>query len=361
LPQGIEPDDSDNEWDSYIQRQYGEIAVQRPQPQRDPGAAHVDLENMIQQTFGMWDEIANAVDEAENARVGAPEEPAENDGYDGVDDTEIPWGDPDDLHQSASAEYDRLREAARIPLYQGSAMTTMEATTILLNILREGGVSNVVISEVFAELHCAILPQPNTLPDNEYEASDVLRRLGLSFQSIHACPNGCVLFRGVHKDAMVCPDCRSMRMVRRGSSMVPQRVLRYFPIIPRLKRMFRSPLQAAAMTWHARVDPRDKLVRHVSQGRAWAHVNTSPHFENFGDDPRNLRLGLTTDGINPFSEKRSVYSTWPVLLLNYNVPPWMTTKKFFVMLSLLIPGPRAVTGQNFDVYIAPLLEELLLL
>ena len=125
--------------------------------------------------------------------------------------------------------------------------------------------------------------------------------------------------------------------------------------------MFRSPLQVAAMTWHSRVQPGDNFVRHASQARAWTHMNTSPQFQNFGDDPRNLRLGLATDGINPFSEKTSVHSTLPVLLLNYNVPPWMTTKRYFVMLSLFIPGPRAVTGKNFDVYLALLLEELLLL
>jgi hypothetical protein len=248
---------------------------------------------------------------------------------------------------------------ARVPLFEGSSMTTMEATTVLLNILREGGSSNIVISQVFATLHRAILPQPNTLPDSEYEASNVLRRLGLSFQSIHACPNGCVLFRGQYEDSMVCPHCLSMRMARRGNTMVPQKVLRYFPIIPRFRRMFRSPLQAAAMTWHSRVDATDDMMRHASQARAWAHINASPVFENFSDDPRNLRLGLATDGINPFSQKRSVHSTWPVLLLNYNVPPWMMTKKYFVMLCLLIPGPRSVSGDNFDVYIAPLLEELL--
>jgi DNA-directed RNA polymerase subunit RPC12/RpoP len=117
-------------------------------------------------------------------------------------------------------------------------MTTMESTTILLNILCEGGASNVLISQVFAALYRAILPQPNTLPDSEYEASDILRWLGLSFQSIHACPNGCVLFRGTYKDAMICPHCSSMQMVKHRNSMVPVKVLRYFPIVPRLKQMF---------------------------------------------------------------------------------------------------------------------------
>ena len=39
--------------------------------------------------------------------------------------------------------------------------------------------------------------------------------------------------------------------------------------------------------------------------------------------------------------------------------PWLSTKKFFIMLSLLIPGPDSVTDRNIDIYMTPLLEELL--
>ena len=52
------------------------------------------------------------------------------------------------------------------------------------------------------------------------------------------------------------------------------------------------------------------------------------------------------------------YSTWPVMLLNYNIPPWLSTKKFFIMLALLIPGKQSVTSEFFDVYLEPLVEEL---
>jgi hypothetical protein len=48
-----------------------------------------------------------------------------------------------------------------------------------------------------------------------------------------------------------------------------------------------------------------------------------------------------------------------VMLLNYNLPPWLSTKKFFLMLCLLIPGKQSVTSEFFDVYMAPLIEELL--
>lgn len=39
--------------------------------------------------------------------------------------------------------------------------------------------------------------------------------------------------------------------------------------------------------------------------------------------------------------------------------PWMSTKKFFVLLALLIPRKQSTTVEVFDVYIEPLVEELL--
>jgi hypothetical protein len=48
-------------------------------------------------------------------------------------------------------------------------------------------------------------------------------------------------------------------------------------------------------------------------------------------------------------------------MLNYNIPPWLTTKKHFVMLSLIIPSLRSIIGEHFDVYLKPLLDELKML
>jgi hypothetical protein len=73
----------------------------------------------------------------------------------------------------------------------------------------------------------------------------------------------------------------------------------------------------------------------------------------------NVQLGLAVDGVNPFQVQRSNWSTWPMVMLNYNIPPWLTTKKkHFVMLSLVIPSLRSITGEHFDVYLEPMLDEL---
>ena len=51
------------------------------------------------------------------------------------------------------------------------------------------------------------------------------------------------------------------------------------------------------------------------------------------------------------------HSTWPVILIPYNVPPWMCMKQPNFILSLLIPGPKG-PGMNLDFYMQPLVEEL---
>lgn len=75
-------------------------------------------------------------------------------------------------------------------------------------------------------------------------------------------------------------------------------------------------------------------------------------------DPKHIHLGMATDGFNPWSEKRSTDSMWPVMFLNYNLPPWLVTKKYFVMLCLLIPTKVGVNSQNFDVFLQPAIDEL---
>ena len=71
----------------------------------------------------------------------------------------------------------------------------------------------------------------------------------------------------------------------------------------------------------------------------------------------NLRLGLAADGINPFKNLSSVYSCWPVMLVVYNLPPWLCLKDDNTLLTLLIPGPRQ-PGNDIDIYLEPLVEDL---
>lgn len=111
------------------------------------------------------------------------------------------------------------------------------------------------------------------------------------------------------------------------------------------------------MLWHTQGRSHDNMLRHPVDSLAWKHVDST--WQPFAKEPRNVRLGLAIDGVNPFQDLSSRWSSWPVLLVNYNLPPWLATKRFFVMMSLLIPGPNQVKEDKIDVYLKVLVEELL--
>jgi hypothetical protein len=79
----------------------------------------------------------------------------------------------------------------------------------------------------------------------------------------------------------------------------------------------------------------------------------------FQRDPRNLKVGISLDGMSPFSQRASTWTMWPVFLVNYNIPPWMALKAENILLSMILPGRRQV--KDINVYLEPLVDELKLL
>ncbi len=88
----------------------------------------------------------------------------------------------------------------------------------------------------------------------------------------------------------------------------------------------------------------------------WAHIDAL--WLEFTTKPHNVRLGLAVDGVNPYDEKNSSWSTWLVFLFIYNLPPWFVMKNFVVVLTLLIPRKESMKMQNFDVYMQQLIDKL---
>jgi hypothetical protein len=128
----------------------------------------------------------------------------------------------------------------------------LAASLLVLNCCRTNGTSNTFINELLSLLKMSILPQPNTLPSNEQEASKLLQKLGLAYKVIHACPKGHMLLCGFHENDQICHKCGANRFKAVGTSLVPQKVLRHFPIIPRLKQMYNTLGQALLITWHVK-------------------------------------------------------------------------------------------------------------
>ena len=76
----------------------------------------------------------------------------------------------------------------------------------------------------------------------------------------------------------------------------------------------------------------DGVMHSVVDSPAWNHINSDVAFNNFGSEVRNMRLALALDGVNPFKLNNTNWSTWPILILIYNLEPWFVTKFFFYFI-----------------------------
>ena len=282
----------------------------------------------------------------------------------GEDDRDDDNGVPEmlaDLYTAAEEDggqprFTKVLEDAKRSLSQGSQHSKFSFLVRLLYIKSQYRIGNTAFTALL-KLLSAAFPSCG-LPESYDEAKKYLRELGLGYDSIHVCKNNCVLFRNDKANLEVCPVCKESRWQDGdGKKRVPHKVLRHFPLIPRLKRMFATKRTAEETQWHEmRRTPVENEMSHPADGKAWKDFNFK--YPTFADDPRNLRLALATDGFNPFGNLNTQYSMWPVLLTPLNLPPWECVNPANCFMSLLIPGPSS-PGKDFDLFLEPLIEELL--
>ncbi|XP_048623298.1 uncharacterized protein LOC106407492 [Brassica napus] len=248
---------------------------------------------------------------------------------------------------------------AETPLYPSCiSHNKLSAIVSLFRIKTQSGWSDRSF-DLLLETLPQMLPKDNVLHTSLYEVKRFMRSFDMGYEKIHACVNDCCLFRKEFENLDYCPKYNASRWkinkrtgdVKKG---IPQKVLRYFPLIPRLKRMFRSEDMAKDLRWHFTNKSTDGKMRHPVVSVTWDQMNDK--YPSFAGESRNLRLGLSTYGFNPFDMSVN-YSAWPVLLMNYNMSPDKCMKEENIMLSLLIPGPTQ-PGNNIDVYLEPLIEDL---
>ncbi|CAL5211853.1 unnamed protein product [Lathyrus oleraceus] len=101
-----------------------------------------------------------------------------------------------------------------------------------------------------------------------------------------------------------CKFCKSQRYkvhsktIDHKQKRVVVKSMFYLSIIPRLKIMFTSMHSSSQMTWHHTNKTSSSTMRHRSDGEAWKHFDWI--HPNFGAEPRNVRLGLCSDGFTPY-------------------------------------------------------------
>jgi len=254
-----------------------------------------------------------------------------------------------------------LKETDEV-LWDGCELTKLSLLVLLLYTKITNKWTNKSFSDLLSILRI-VIPNGEKLPKSFAQVRKLLAKLGLSYQKIHACPKNCQLY---WKDTVgddFCSICGTSRKVgtnltntRKAKKGVPAKVLRYFPLKPRLERLFMCKKTASLFRWHAEERTKDGVLRHPADSNAWKDFDSKHN--DFSMESRNVRLGLASDGFNPFSMLNSQHTCWPVVLIPYNIPPWLCMKKSFLFLTLLIPGPTG-PGQKIDVFLQPLIDELM--
>jgi hypothetical protein len=158
----------------------------------------------------------------------------------------------------------------------------------------------------------------------------------------------CMLFWKEHKDDIECMHygrSRYVKVTNKDRAYVTTKVavkqLHCIPITLGLKRLFVCEETTQQMSWHKEGihDSEDPdIMLHHADAEAW---HTLDRFDpEFTRDLGNVRLGLSTDGFQPYNSDSTAYSCWSVFMMPYNLPPNKCLKEGFIFLALVILCPK---------------------
>ncbi|XP_049388296.1 uncharacterized protein LOC125852607 [Solanum stenotomum] len=271
---------------------------------------------------------------------------------------------PDDMEElpnpDAQSFYDMLYSANQEVWPGCETHSKLSAVSRLLHIKTEHHLSDRCFDEI-CQYMSEMLPPDNVMPKNFYETKKLMRGMNMPVEKIHTCVNACMIYWGEDSELVNCKFCShpkykltSQRSVSK-KNLVPFKQMYYFPLTPRLQRLYASKATVLHMRWHAEHEVEEGVMRHCSDAPAWKHFDKK--HPSFSEESRNVRLGLSTYGFQPFGQTGKQYSSWPVIVTPYNLPPWMCMKDPYLFLSVIVPGPKN-SKQQLDVFLQPLIAEL---
>ncbi|WVZ57997.1 hypothetical protein U9M48_008316 [Paspalum notatum var. saurae] len=254
-----------------------------------------------------------------------------------------------------------VKDAARKNVYEKSKAcppywTLLRFVLELLILKAKYGWSDSSFNDLL-KLLSWLLPKPNFVPANTYQAKKVVSPLTMGVERIYACPNHCILYRGKYENQDKCPTygaghykrndifqgddeafTNGKKRKKNGAPVpseedtclgidekkrrIPVLVMWYLNPIDRLKQIFANPAFAKLMRWwFCERTKDDEKLSHPADATQWQRFDEL--YPEFAKDPRNVRFALSTDGMNPLGERNSTHSTWPVILTIYNLPSWL--------------------------------------
>ena len=172
------------------------------------------------------------------------------------------------------------------------------------------------------------------------------------------CPSSCVCYTGPYETLRQCPKCKADRYKADGTT--PYSYFEYLPLIPRLRAMVANSTYAGKMQYRS---------NHVRDPTKSTDILDGTHYTSllgkcvtigdeelpmwFFSDPRDIALGLSTDGFCPFKCRNK--AAWPLILFNYNLPP----EERFHKKNIISLGSIPKKPLDLDSFLWPVVQELL--
>jgi hypothetical protein len=203
-----------------------------------------------------------------------------------------------------------------------------------------------------------------------FESEHILRAKAQALAEIEpmrfdCCVGSCVCYAGHYASLEKCPRCNEPRFEGFDSHGKPKPRSQFFyiPLIPRLVAYLDSPTVAQAMQYRSQYPHSPGAFRDIFDGANYQALRNAPitvHGKptnppaNYFTDPRDIALGLSTDGYGIFT--RGQATAWPLILFNYNLPPEVRFHSDNLLALGVIPGPNKPA--DIDSFLIPLAEEI---
>jgi hypothetical protein len=251
--------------------------------------------------------------------------------------------------RSPPSESDTLR--ADYPLLEG----TLDASDHDLLRAFAYRVSEHVTRSAFDKLKF-VFPS-STIPSWKSILSRVVFLSGIKPVLYDSCPNSCILYTAHNSDLDECPHCHTTRYTGPGKARAQWP---YIPITPRLKSFVADPRMASLMSYRKDHVHEPGRTQDIFDGQEYrrlkatrVEINGEKLSHNHFSDDRDIALGLACDGFSLF-KRRSKKSAWPLIALNYNLPPDIRTHREHIIPLGIIPKKPV----DIDSWVWPFVEEL---
>ena len=238
-------------------------------------------------------------------------------------------------------------------LLEGKILDENDLTLLRAYTLKvEDGITNAT----FNKLRFAF-PQA---PLNSIKSTEKRVQFLSGFQPVRysCCPSSCVCYTGPYETSLRCPKCKDNRY--KADSTTPHSYFEYLPIIPRLRAMLANSTYAEKMRYRSNYTHDPTKSTDIFDGTHYTSLlgkcvtvadEQLPMW--FFSDPRDIALGLSTDGFGPFKHRNK--AAWPLILFNYNLPP----EERFRKKNIISLGSIPKKPLDLDSFLWPLVQELL--